>query len=187
MEHRRPGHGPAGGPLTGEPPAEGPGGRPGGRPGDTPRPAPPAGPGGAGDTRVAGNPPVTPAMDAPGPEPVPDTAPDPVPGKGAPASPAGAPAPSSAGAPEKLLDPAESERFRERWREVQSAFVDDPGESVRKADDLASEAVDALGRAIAGHRRALSDGTGGREHADTERLRLALRGYRDLLDRIFAA
>ena len=234
MEHRRPGHGQAGGPLAGESPVERPGeregersaGRHAERPGDRPRPAPPAGSGGAGDTRVAGPPPVTPAMDEPGP--VPGTAPGPLPGKGAPAappagtgapsraetperpepggqspptdgtrtppsagtpasSPAGTDAPSSAGAPERLLDPAESERFRERWREVQSAFVDDPGESVRKADDLASEAVEALGRAVAEHRRTLSDGAGGGEHPDTERLRLALRGYRDLLDRIFAA
>ncbi|WP_207938775.1 hypothetical protein, partial [Actinomadura darangshiensis] len=103
-----------------------------------------------------------------------------------------APAEPLAGAPDKLFDPAETERFRERWREVQSTFVDDPGESVRRADDLASEAVDALGRAIAAHRRTLTGSLekGGPEKGgppDTERLRLALRGYRDLLDRIFAS
>lgn len=129
-----------------------------------------------GDTHVAGPPPDSPAVDAP--EAVPDTAPDPIPAAGAPAPPA---------ITAKLFDPAESERFRERWREVQSAFVDDPGEAVRAADALTSEAVDALGRAIAEQRRTLSEGAGKRENADTERLRLALRGYRDLLDRIFAA
>ncbi|MGP4025516.1 hypothetical protein [Actinomadura sp. 3N407] len=154
----------------------------------------------AGDTHVAGPAPGPPAMDPP----VPDTAPDPIPavggdrGEAATAfpnpSPAGTPktpatpgTPGTPGTPAKLLDPAESERFRERWREVQSAFVDDPGRSVRKADDLASEAVDALGHAIAEHRRALSEELKNQERADTERLRLALRGYRDLLDRIFAA
>jgi len=70
---------------------------------------------------------------------------------------------------------------------VQPAFVDDPGESARKADDLASDAVDALGRAIAEHRRTPSEGAGGGEHPDTERLRPALRGHRDLLDRLSAA
>ncbi|MEU8801983.1 hypothetical protein [Spirillospora sp. NPDC048819] len=137
--------------------------------GERARAAGTADPGVAGDTHVAGPAPAPPVMDAP----EPDTAPDPI--------------PAATTTPARLLDPAESERFRERWREVQSAFVDDPGLSVRKADDLASEAVDALGRAIAEHRRALSDGLKDREHADTERLRLALRGYRDLLDRIFAA
>ncbi|XRQ14692.1 hypothetical protein ACN3XK_28620 [Actinomadura welshii] len=141
---------------------------------------------GAGDTHVAGPAPESPVMDAP--EPVPDTAPDPIPAAGASSpAPAPSPGPAPAGAPAKLFDPADSERFRERWRDVQSEFVDDPGEAVRKADGLASEAVDALGRAIAEHRRALSDGLEGRERPDTERLRLALRGYRDLLDRIFAA
>ncbi|WP_165966019.1 hypothetical protein, partial [Actinomadura sp. 7K534] len=94
---------------------------------------------------------------------------------------------SPGGTPAKLFDPAESDRFKERWRDVQSAFIDDPGDSVRKADDLASEAVDALGRAIAEQRRRLSEGLADRDDADTERLRQALRGYRDLLDRIFAA
>ncbi|GAA4373224.1 hypothetical protein GCM10023088_27770 [Actinomadura verrucosospora] len=99
----------------------------------------------------------------------------------------GAPGTASGGVQEKLIDPAEAERFRERWHEVQAAFVDDPGESVRKADGLASEAVDALGRALAAHRRSLTAALDGGEAADTERLRLALRGYRDLMDRIFAA
>ncbi|TDC97761.1 hypothetical protein [Actinomadura sp. 7K507] len=180
MEHRRPGHQAPEGGLT---------------PGERARAAGTAGPGVSGDAHVAGPAPESPVLDAPdtAPEPAPDTAPDPIPAPGpppagAPVRPAsGTPAPVPAATPAKLFDPAESERFRERWREVQSAFVDDPGESVRKADDLASDAVDALGRAIAEHRRTLSEGLGRREHADTEQLRLALRGYRDLLDRIFAS
>ena len=132
----------------------------------------------AGDRHVAGPPPAPPVEKAP--EPVHGTPPDPVPA-------ARAPAPAAARRPEKLFDPGESGRFRERWRDVQSAFVDDPGEAVRKADRLASEAVDALGRAIAEHRRTLSEALDKPERADTEQLRLALRGYRDLLDRIFAA
>ncbi|TDC53334.1 hypothetical protein E1281_17930 [Actinomadura sp. KC345] len=174
MEHRRSDRGaPEGGPT----------------PGQRAWAAGTAGPGGGGDTHVAGPSPETPVLAAP--ESVPDTAPDPVPapppGDARAARAESTPAPTPAGTPAKLFDPAESERFRERWREVQSAFVDDPGGSVRRADDLASEAVDALGRAIAAHRRTLSEGLEGRGHADTERLRLALRGYRDLLDRIFAS
>lgn len=94
---------------------------------------------------------------------------------------------ATGGVQEKLIASAEAERFRERWHGVQAAFVDDPGESVRQADGLASEAVDALGRALAAHRRSLTEALDGGGPADTERLRLALRGYRDLLDRIFAA
>lgn len=140
-----------------------------------------ADPGVAGDTHVAGPAPKPPVPDAP--EPVPGTAPDPVPVADA----GHEEAATGVRTPAKLLDPAEAERFRERWREVQSAFVDDPGESVRRADGLASDAVDALGRAIAAHRRALLEGLGRQERDDTERLRLTLRAYRDLLDRIFDA
>ncbi|WP_412517603.1 hypothetical protein K8Z49_03680 [Actinomadura madurae] len=162
--------------------------------GERARAAATADPGVPGDRHVAGPAPEAPVTGAP--EPVPDTAPDPIPVPGAgrdpvatefPAPPSAAPSGSPSGTPATLLDPAEGERFRERWREVQSAFVDDPAESVRKADGLASEAVDALGRAIAAHRGALSEALEKGEQADTERLRQALRGYRDLLDRIFAA
>ncbi|MFB4311397.1 hypothetical protein [Actinomadura sp. GTD37] len=160
------------------------------------------GPVAAGDTHVAGPAPEPAVLDAP--EPVPDTSPDPMPAAepmpaadpvpgnagrdeaGLPSpAPTGGPAPAAV--PDGLFDPAETERFRERWREVQSAFIDDPGGSVRKADELAAEAVEALGRAIAGHRRTLSDAAEGGGRGDTERLRLALRGYRDLLDRIYAS
>jgi hypothetical protein len=149
-------------------------------------------PGTPGDTHVAGPGPKPPVLDAP--EPVPDTAPDPMPA--ADSMPAADPMPETAPAappaeeaatPAKLLDAAEAERFRERWPEVQASFIDDPGEAVRRADDLASDAVDALGRAIATHRRTLSEALDGGGRPDTERLRLALRDYRNLLDRIFAA
>ncbi|MGW2312048.1 hypothetical protein [Actinomadura luteofluorescens] len=113
--------------------------------------------------------------------------PRPAPGPAPGAAPGTAPGSATGGVQEKLIASAEAERFRERWHGVQAAFVDDPGESVRQADGLASEAVDALGRALAAHRRSLTEALDGGGPADTERLRLALRGYRDLLDRIFAA
>ncbi|MFV2174500.1 hypothetical protein ACFHW2_27875 [Actinomadura sp. LOL_016] len=91
--------------------------------------------------------------------------------------------------PERLLDPAEADRLRARFRELQSSFVDDPRATVRDADGLVTEAAESLARALAGHREALADGLGTGADAsagapDTERLRLALRAYRDLLDRV---
>ncbi|WP_067803125.1 hypothetical protein [Actinomadura formosensis] len=153
----------------------------------------PAGAGVPGDTYVAGPAPGSPAADAP--DPVPDTAPDPMPAanpmpaadEGRDATGAGFPSRTSPATPDTLFDPAEAERFRERWREVQSAFVDDPGDSVRRADELASDAVESLGRAITARRRTLSEELQDGGHGDTERLRQALRGYRDLLDRVFAS
>ncbi|MBO2464076.1 hypothetical protein [Actinomadura violacea] len=154
-------------------------------------------PGVPGDLHVAGPPPAQAAA-----EPAEDTSPDPIPPAGLAEDEVatGFPSPGPGGArpglrptaaglggvPERLFDPAEAERFRERWREVQSGFVDDPAESVRAADALAVEAVEALSRSVAAHRRTLSEETAAHDAPDTERLRLALRGYRDLLDRIFA-
>jgi len=160
-----------------------------------------AGSGVPGDARVAGpapKPPVTDtsAVDTPvSGTPVVDT---PVPGTPGGRKPAadrpvadrpGPPPPRTPAEPsERFLDPGEAERLRKRWHEVQSGFIDDPGEAVRRADELASDAVDALGSAIAAQRRTLSeDGTADRERPDTERLRLALRGYRDLLNRVIDA
>ncbi|WP_067467505.1 hypothetical protein [Actinomadura macra] len=199
---------PAAGPSTGPAARQAAGRRSGGVPAPTAderaKAAGTAEPGAAGDTHVAGPPP--PAGDAP--EPVPDTAPDPLPTAGARRG--GAPArgkppasddpPSSARPPThgeahtpgerpgQLLDAAEADRFRERWHVVQAGFVDDPAASVRAADELAAEAAEAIGHALTARRRALSarrKDDGGRDRSDdTERLRLALRDYRTLLDRI---
>ncbi|MER7500312.1 hypothetical protein AB0L05_35445 [Nonomuraea pusilla] len=72
-----------------------------------------------------------------------------------------------------------------RWREVQSSFVDDPGEAVRRADGLVGEVVDAITNALSSRRSALRErweGSGGAR--DTEQLRLALREYRTVLERL---
>ncbi|MBW8487129.1 hypothetical protein [Actinomadura parmotrematis] len=89
---------------------------------------------------------------------------------------------------ERILDPAEADRFKDRWHDLQSAFVDDPGDAVQRAGDLTDEVVDALTQALAKHKATLDDSwTGGDSPSDTEKLRLALRGYRQFLDRILAS
>ncbi|WP_062355129.1 hypothetical protein [Herbidospora yilanensis] len=70
--------------------------------------------------------------------------------------------------------------FDERWRDIKAAFVDDPRESVEKADALIDEAVSAL----AATRQSLVDQWKNSGTNDTEQLRLALREYRDLFDRL---
>lgn len=86
-----------------------------------------------------------------------------------------------------LIDPAESERFHASWREIQSSFVDDPRGAVHQASTLAEEVLNALSTALKARVRAVEDGwQGGDEQADTERLRIALRGYRALLDQVLA-
>jgi len=69
-------------------------------------------------------------------------------------------------------------RFRARWRELQSDFVDDPRRAVREADIL----VDEVLRTIAEHRQRIAGEWQG--NTDTEGLRLAMREYRSFVDRL---
>lgn len=80
----------------------------------------------------------------------------------------------------------QGDEVRERWRAVQVSFVDEPEAAVDQArrlvGDVADSLIDAIrqeGDRLAGDR---ADGTGER----TEDLRLALRRYRDHLDRLLA-
>ncbi|GHJ14459.1 hypothetical protein [Micromonospora sp. AKA38] len=80
-----------------------------------------------------------------------------------------------------LFDPDAAQGFRDRWRDVQLRFVDDPKAAVGEAESLVEEAIEALSTALREQRTRL--GTW-QESGDTEQLRVAVRGYRDFLDRV---
>ncbi|WP_052424222.1 hypothetical protein [Nonomuraea candida] len=73
-----------------------------------------------------------------------------------------------------------------RWRDLQSSFVDDPGQAVRRADGLVSEVVESLTTTLTSRTGALRDRWKDAEASDTEQLRLALRDYRSVLERLLA-
>ena len=73
--------------------------------------------------------------------------------------------------------------YRLRWREIQIDFVDDPSVAVRRAEDLIEEVVQAWTSSLQANRSSLQSWRDDAK-ADTERLRLTLRGYRELLDRL---
>lgn len=78
-----------------------------------------------------------------------------------------------------LLD-QDPEQVRTRWRELQASFVDDPRESVERADLLVEELVSTLtARTTEMRDRWKNAGEG-----ETEQLRLALREYREMLERL---
>ncbi|WP_432050429.1 hypothetical protein [Verrucosispora sp. NA02020] len=82
-----------------------------------------------------------------------------------------------------LFDESTAQGFRDRWRDVQLRFVDDPQAAAGQAQSLVDEAMQALSAALAEHKSKL----GGWQDAgspDTEQLRVAVRGYRDFLDRV---
>jgi hypothetical protein len=98
------------------------------------------------------------------------------------AVPVEAPAAATPGSvPEQQLDRlfSDSDSFAERFRDIQLRFVDSPKEATSDAAALVGEAVDKLTAAL----RSQKDALGG-DSDDTEQLRVRLRGYRDLLNRL---
>ena len=73
--------------------------------------------------------------------------------------------------------------LRERWREVQLKFVDDPRAAAGEAEGLVSEVIQSFHDALGRYKESLDDWRGG-EGGDTENLRTALRRYRDFFDRV---
>lgn len=84
---------------------------------------------------------------------------------------------------QSLLEAGFTDTFQQRWREIQTNFVDDPHETVRAADQLADEVVNTLTTALTDRKHSL-DERWQAEKENTEELRLAMRGYRELLDRL---
>ncbi|MFI9640978.1 hypothetical protein ACIG87_13070 [Micromonospora sp. NPDC051925] len=82
-----------------------------------------------------------------------------------------------------LFEADAAQGFRDRWRDVQLRFVDDPRAAVDEAQSLVEEAIRALSEALAAQKEKLGGWQGAGE-ADTEQLRVAVRQYRDFLDRV---
>jgi hypothetical protein len=75
--------------------------------------------------------------------------------------------------------------FRGQWHEVKAEFVDDPVAALTRAHDLLTDAVNELTEALLAERDEL-DPLRDTAHPDTESMRMAMRGYREFLDRILA-
>ncbi len=81
--------------------------------------------------------------------------------------------------PVAFFPAADTQPLRDRWRDVQLRFVDDPKGATSDASGLVDEAVDKLAAALRDHRGSFSKGSD-----DTEALRVEFRSYRDILDRL---
>jgi hypothetical protein len=89
--------------------------------------------------------------------------------------------PGSVVAPDlgSLFGASDSQTFHERWREVQLRFVDSPKDATSDAAALLDEAVEKLSANLRAQKDSLKQ-----DSDDTEQLRVQLRGYRDMINRI---
>lgn len=91
-------------------------------------------------------------------------------------------------ATEPLLPAAESDRFEQRWAEIQTSFVDEPRRAVEEADTLVAELMQELAAGFSETRSRLEaqwDNEG--DDASTEDLRVALTRYRSFFNRLLSA
>ncbi|MEU9480628.1 hypothetical protein [Streptomyces sp. NPDC048191] len=95
---------------------------------------------------------------------------------------------ASAGAP--LLAHDETDLWEQRIRQLTAGFVDEPRETVERADHVLEEIAGRFEEAVERRRRTLrrsweaSEDRGPGSETDTEQLRLALRDYRELAGRL---
>ncbi|MDQ6650454.1 MAG: hypothetical protein M3Z02_10110 [Actinomycetota bacterium] len=88
---------------------------------------------------------------------------------------------------EELMGRDQAGDFQDRWRQVQSRFVDDPRAAVQEADALVAETMQALAASFADERRNLEAQWSQSEgEAATEQLRQALRRYRSFFERLLS-
>jgi hypothetical protein len=87
---------------------------------------------------------------------------------------------------EPLFDEGESGDFRSRWYAIQGEFVDQPRESVEKADELVATVMKRLAEIFAAERQNLEHEWGSGDDVSTEDLRIALRRYRSFFDRLLS-
>jgi hypothetical protein len=74
--------------------------------------------------------------------------------------------------------------LRERWRELQLLFVDDPRAAVEGADEILGQTIEVLNGSLQATRADLAEWR--QRDMDTEAMRMAVRRYRAVLDRVLA-
>ncbi|MEU4622843.1 hypothetical protein AB0G04_23085 [Actinoplanes sp. NPDC023801] len=99
-------------------------------------------------------------------------------------------APADTAAEEPMIgrtvwDEDAARHFRAAWHEVKAEFVDDPVTALTRAHDLLTDAVNELTEVLLAERDEL-DPLRGTDTPDTESMRMAMRGYREFLERILS-
>lgn len=87
---------------------------------------------------------------------------------------------------EALFPTNELEGLRTRWKEIQTAFVDEPRRAVEQADGLVASAMKRLAEVFSEERSGLEKQWDRGDNVSTEDLRVALQRYRSFFDRLLA-
>ena len=85
-----------------------------------------------------------------------------------------------------LFPPDDGERFRARWTEIQTGFVDRPRDAVEQADTLVADLMQRLARQFDDERSSLEGQWERGDDVSTEELRVALTRYRSFFERLLA-
>ena len=85
-----------------------------------------------------------------------------------------------------LFPSEELEGLRARWKEIQTAFVDEPRKAVEQADGLVASAMKRLAEVFAQERSGLEQQWARGDNVSTEALRVALQRYRAFFDRLLS-
>jgi|SRR5262245_12454929 len=77
-------------------------------------------------------------------------------------------------------------RLRNQWTEIQSGFVDEPRDAVKRADSLVGDVLKSLSDTFAKERARLESQWDHEGDVTTEDFRMALRRYRTFFDRLLS-
>jgi hypothetical protein len=94
------------------------------------------------------------------------------------------PAPAVGSGNGSLLPHDESDKFSLRLQHAVTGFVDEPRSAVEEADHVLEEVATRLTEAVTKRRATLHGSWQSKGSDDTEQLRLALRDYRELTERL---
>jgi hypothetical protein len=85
-----------------------------------------------------------------------------------------------------LLTESRTAELRQRWEECQREFVDEPRQSVERADELVADLIRDLVSQFSTERARLEDQWSQGQEVSTDDLRFALQRYRSFFNRLLA-
>jgi hypothetical protein len=85
-----------------------------------------------------------------------------------------------------LLTEGRTAEFRQRWEDCQRGFVDEPRESVERADELVADLIRDLVSQFSTERARLEEQWSQGQEVSTDDLRFALQRYRSFFNRLLA-